>query len=69
VPASVSAPVLEFHVLGIGVTNAPSLRQIEECAWSLVRGMRSIGFVSDGDQLVIGAADGFGRAVRPPVAS
>jgi hypothetical protein len=37
VPASVSAPVLEFHLLGIGVTNAPSLQQIEECARSLVR--------------------------------
>lgn len=28
VSAWVSAPVLEFHVLGTGVTNAPSLRQV-----------------------------------------
>jgi Domain of unknown function (DUF4062) len=64
--AWVSAPVLEFHVLGIGVTNAPSLRQIEERARSLARDMRSIGFASEGDQLVVGGADGFGWAVRAP---
>ena len=69
VPASVSAPVLEFHVLCIGVTNAPSLRQIEDRARQLARDMRHIGFVSDGDQLVVGAADGFGWAVRPPETS
>jgi hypothetical protein len=69
VPASVSAPVFEFHVLGVGVTNAPSLRQIEERARSLARDMRAIGFVSEGDQLVVGAADGFGWAVRPPATS
>ncbi|MBB5168257.1 DUF4062 domain-containing protein [Mycobacterium sp. AZCC_0083] len=66
VPASVSAPVLEFHVLGIGVTKAPSLRQLEEQARSLARDMRFVGFVSEGDQLVVKAADGFGWAVRPP---
>lgn len=69
VPSSVSAPVLEFHVLGIGVTRAPSLRQLEESARQLARDMRRIGFVSDGDQLVVGAADGFGWAVRPPATS
>jgi hypothetical protein len=69
VPTSVSAPVLEFHVLGIGVTSAPSLRQLEDRARQLARDMRYIGFVSDGDQLVVGAADGFGWAVRPPATS
>ena len=42
VPPSVSAPVLEFHVMGIGVTNAPSLRQIEERARRLARDMRHV---------------------------
>jgi hypothetical protein len=69
VPASVSAPVLEFHVLGIGVTNAPGLGQLEERGRSLARDMRHIGFVSEGDQLVVKAADGFGWAVRPPATS
>ena len=69
VPPSVSAPVLEFHVMGIGVTNAPSLRQIEERARRLARDMRHVGFVSEGDQLVVKAADGFGCAVRPPATS
>lgn len=69
VPPSVSAPVLELHVLGIGVTNAPSLRQLEERARSLARDMRDVGFVSEGDRLVVRAADGFGWAVRPPEAS
>ncbi|MCV7153987.1 DUF4062 domain-containing protein [Mycolicibacterium pyrenivorans] len=69
VSASVTAPVLELHVLGIGVTNAPSLRQIEEHARSLARNMRAIGFVSDDDPLVVGVADGFGWAVRPPAKS
>ena len=69
VPRSVSAPVLEFHVMGIGVTNAPSLRQIEERARRLARDMRHVGFVSEGDQLVVRAADGFGWAVRPPATS
>jgi hypothetical protein len=69
VPPSVSAPVLEFHVMGIGVTNAPSLRQIEERARRLARDMRHVGFVSEGDQLVVRAADGFGCAVRPPATS
>ncbi|MFA1705552.1 DUF4062 domain-containing protein [Mycobacterium intracellulare] len=69
VSAAVSAPVLEFHVLGIGVTNAPSLRQLEEQARSMARDMRSIGFVSEGDQLIVKAADGFGWAVRPPATS
>lgn len=31
--------------------------------------MRDVGFVSEDDQLVVRAADGFGRAVRPPAAS
>jgi hypothetical protein len=69
VPASVSAPVLEFHVLGVGMTNAPSLRQLEELARKLARDMRSIGFVAEGDQLVVKAADGFGWAVCPPATS
>jgi hypothetical protein len=66
VPSSVSAPVLELHVIGIGMTSAPSLRQIEERAWRLARDMRDVGFVSEGDQLVVKAADGFGWALRPP---
>ena len=69
IPAAVSAPVLEFHMLGIGVTNAPSLRQLEERARSLARDMRHIGFISEGDQLVVKAADGFGWVVRPPATS
>lgn len=69
VPPSVSAPVLELHVIGIGVTNAPSLRQLEERARSLARDMRDIGFISEGDQLVVKAADGFGWVVRPPATS
>jgi hypothetical protein len=69
VPPSVSAPVLEFHVMGIGVTNAPSLRQIEERTRRLARDMRHVGFVSEGDQLIVGAAGGFGWAVRPPATS
>ena len=69
VPPSVSAPVLEFHVMGIGVTNAPSLRQIEERARQLARDMRDVAFVSEGDQLVVGVADGLGWAVRPPETS
>jgi hypothetical protein len=69
VPASVSAPVLEFHVMGMGVTTAPSLRQIEERARQLAREMRHVGFVSEGDQLVVKAVDGFGWVVRPPATS
>lgn len=69
VPTSVSAPLLELHVIGIGVTNAPSLRQIEDQARRLARGMRQVGFVSESDQLVVGAAEGYGWAVRPPAAS
>jgi hypothetical protein len=65
----VTAPVLEFHVVGIGVTNAPSLRGIEERARRLARDMRNVGFVSEGDQLVVKAVDGFGWVVRPPATS
>jgi hypothetical protein len=69
VPPAVSAPVLEFHVIGIAMTNAPSVRQIEERAQRLACDMRDVGFVSEGDQLVVKSADGFGWAVRPPATS
>lgn len=69
VPPSVSAPVFEFHVVGVGVTDAPSLREVEERACQLARDMRSFGWVAEGDQLVLGAAGGFGWAVRPPATS
>jgi Domain of unknown function (DUF4062) len=68
-PPSVSAPVFEFHVVGVGVTSAPSLRQVEERARQLARDMRGIGWVSESDQLVVGAAGGFGWAIRTPATS
>jgi hypothetical protein len=69
VPPSVSAPVLELHVVGAGVTSAPSLRQVEERARQLARDMRNLGWVAEGEQLVIDAAGGFGWALRPPATS
>ncbi|MCV7152411.1 DUF4062 domain-containing protein [Mycolicibacterium pyrenivorans] len=69
VPPSVSAPVLEFHAVGIGVSSAPSLREVEKRARQLARDMRNLGWVAEGDQLVIDAADGFGWAIRPPATS
>ena len=69
VPPSVSAPVFELHVVGVGVTSAPSLRQVEERARQVARDMRNLGWVAEGDQLVVGAASGFGWALRPPASS
>lgn len=69
VPPSVSAPVVEFHVVGAVVTDAPSLREVEERARQLARDMRNLGWVAESDQLVIDAADGFGWAIRPPATS
>jgi len=69
VPSSVSAPLLELHVIGVGVTSAPSLRQMEERARQVARDMRNLGWVAEGDQLVVGAVGGFGWALRPPAMS
>ncbi len=66
VPPSVSAPVLELHAVGVGGTTAPSLRQLEERAGRVARDMRNLGWVAESDQLVVGAASGFGWALRPP---
>jgi hypothetical protein len=69
VPPSVSAPVCELHVVGVGATSAPSLRQLEERARQVARDMRNLGWVAEGDELVVGAAGGFGWALRPPATS
>lgn len=65
-PFIVTAPILELHVVGLGGTGAPSRRQLEDWAAQLARDGRSAGFVSQADQLAIGATSDTGWAVRPP---
>lgn len=66
VPGSVYSPILEVHVVPVGSTSQPSERQLAELAKSMARTARELGFVSEGDQLVVGAGDGFAWALRPP---
>ncbi|MFV8054625.1 DUF4062 domain-containing protein [Mycobacterium sp. 48b] len=65
-PFTVAAPILELHVVGLGGTDAPSRRQLEDQATHFARDARSAGFVSEADQLVIGGTSDIGWAIRPP---
>ena len=68
-PFHLAAPAVEMHVVGTGATGAPSRRQLEVTATELAREARTVGFVSDGDELAIGGSDAIAWAVRPPAAT
>ncbi len=65
-PSSVYAPVLEMHLVPVGSTGQASLRHLAELARSMARTAREFGFVSEGQQLVVGSDDGFAWALCPP---
>lgn len=66
VPGSVYAPVLELHLIPVGSPARISLRQLKSLVGQMALDARSAGFVSEADQLVIGAADGFAWVLRSP---
>lgn len=67
VPGGVYAPILELHIVPDG-SAAPqrSMRHMAEVARAMARAARDTGFVSEGEQLIVGSSDGFAWAVRPP---
>lgn len=67
VPGGVYAPILELHVVPDATpTPQRSLRHMTDVAKSMARATREMGFVSEGEQLIVGSRDGFAWAIRPP---
>lgn len=60
------APVLEVHLLPVGVTTLTSANRLAEVAKSLAREARVAGFVTDTDALAVGSDNHRAWAVRPP---
>jgi len=62
----VTAPVLEVHLVPVGVSTLTSATTLGETARTLARDARSTGFIGDMDPLSTGSDNDTAWAVRPP---
>jgi Domain of unknown function (DUF4062) len=62
----VTAPVLELHLIPVGVSTLTSAITLRETARTLARDARSAGFVGDTDPLSTGSDNDTAWVVRPP---